>query len=206
MVPPELWDTAAPGGWESTGPQVRRTGSSERVSAYLASLGVPEPHPILRSGLRKQGALQQLGRKVAEVEVGSVSGSAAPLSPVSESSLFSALYAHLFLFHPLNGMFHLPWKPGGRGVGVPVQEKLCFLEIGISEIPPDTAADGRWRKGARATAEEDPRRTRQTQTRARSPEPGVGLSWRLEGCRHRSFLPPSRASSQVSDGHPDKQG
>lgn len=128
MVPPELWDTAAPGGWESTGPQVRRTGSSERVSAYLASLGVPEPYPILGSGLRKQGALQQLGRKVAEVEVGSVSGSAAPLSPVSESSLFSALYAHLFLFHPLNGMFHLPWKPGGRGKGwSPCSGKAFFF-------------------------------------------------------------------------------
>lgn len=69
---------------------------------------------ILGSGHRKQGALEQVGRKVAGVEVGSVGAlHSSPQPRVSESSLFSALSAHLFLFHPLNGMFHLPWKPRG---------------------------------------------------------------------------------------------
>lgn len=57
------------------------TGSSGRMSAYLASLGVPEPYSamltFLGSGLRKQRALRQCGGKVAEGEVGGVSGSAA---------------------------------------------------------------------------------------------------------------------------------
>lgn len=42
MVPPELWDMVAPGGWESEGPQRGGTGYSEKMSAYLAFLGVPE--------------------------------------------------------------------------------------------------------------------------------------------------------------------
>ena len=62
-VPLELWGTTAPAGWERTCAQVRGAGSPERASAYLASVGVPGPRPSLGSGLRKQGALQRLGRK-----------------------------------------------------------------------------------------------------------------------------------------------
>lgn len=62
-VPLELWGTTAPGGWESACAQARGAGSPEKASAYLASVGVPGPHPSLGSGLRKQGALQPLGRK-----------------------------------------------------------------------------------------------------------------------------------------------
>lgn len=50
-------------GWESACAQARGAGSPEKASAYLASVGVPGPHPSLGSGLRKQGALQPLGRK-----------------------------------------------------------------------------------------------------------------------------------------------
>lgn len=35
---------SSPGGWESEGPQMGGRGSSEWMSTYLASSGVPEPH------------------------------------------------------------------------------------------------------------------------------------------------------------------
>lgn len=67
----------APGGWESEGPQRGGTGYSEKLSAYLAFLGVPELFAavleFLGSGHRKEGALEwsvgrwQGWRRAAEV-------------------------------------------------------------------------------------------------------------------------------------------
>lgn len=38
---------SSPGGWESEGPQMGGTGSSEKIFSYLATLGVPEPYPAV---------------------------------------------------------------------------------------------------------------------------------------------------------------
>ena len=45
-VPLQQWGTTAPGGWESTGAQVRGAGSPERASAYLASVE-SQGHPLV---------------------------------------------------------------------------------------------------------------------------------------------------------------
>lgn len=56
---------------------------------------------------------------------------------------------HLFLVHPLNGMFHLSWKPGQGGRAeseekLSVQEKPSFWSL--ASLGSDTAADDKWRK------------------------------------------------------------
>ena len=63
----------------------------------------------------------------------------------------------------------------------------------MSGIPSDTAAGGRWREGARATAEDrgGPDRLK---LKLRAPEPRAGTSWRLAGNRHHSLLPPGTAA------------
>lgn len=63
----------------------------------------------------------------------------------------------------------------------------------MSGIPSDTAAGGRWREGARATAEDrgGPDRLK---LELRAPEPRAGTSWRLAGNRHHSLLPPGTAA------------
>ena len=52
---------------------------------------------------------------------------------------------------------------------------------------------GRWREGARATAEDrgGPDRLK---LELRAPEPRAGTSWRLAGNRHHSLLPPGTAA------------
>ena len=101
--------------------------------------------------------------------------------------------AHLVPAHPLNGTFHSPWEPRGSGAGVPVQEQLSFLETSVSGIPSDTAAGGRWREAARATAEDrgGPDRLK---LELPAPDPRAGTSWRLAGNRHHSLLPPGTAA------------
>lgn len=118
MVPPELWDHSSPRGRESKGPQMGGTGHSERMSTYLASSGVPEPHPAtLAFRGQDTGSKEPLRRLVGGGRGGSGQREwlSTPPTYVSESSLVCTA-AHLFLFHPLNGMFHLPWKPRGRKV------------------------------------------------------------------------------------------
>lgn len=92
------------------------TGHSERMSTYLASLGVPEPYPAALAFRGQNTGRQEPLRRL----VGGGSGGggqrewlSTPPTYVSESSL-ACTVAHLFLFHPLNGMFHLSWKPRGR--------------------------------------------------------------------------------------------
>lgn len=113
MMSPELWDTAAQGGGKVKVPHMGGTGHSERMSTYLASLGVPEPYPATLAfwgqGTGSKGPLRKLvggGRGGG----GQHEWLSTPPTYVFESSLVCTV-AHLFLVHPLNGMFHLPWKP-----------------------------------------------------------------------------------------------
>lgn len=104
------------------------TWSSERMSTYLAFLGGPEPYPaMLAFWTQDTGSEVPSSRLVGRWQK---CRWAAPVSPhLSESSLFTALDAHLFLFHPLNGMFHLPCEPGGGGEGGEIRcsRKAFFL-------------------------------------------------------------------------------
>ena len=135
---------------------------SERMSAYLTSLRVPEPCPALLAcwgqGTCSTETLSRL------VEGGQGGGGqcewlSTPRTCVSERSLVCTV-THLFLFQPLNGMFHLSQKPRGRNHLF----KKSFLfqglqSLGFHQILLQMTGG---ENGTRATAEEDPWRTRQT--------------------------------------------
>lgn len=136
MVSPELRGTAAPGGWARAGPEVGGTGSSERMSTYLASSRVPELYPtVVTFWGQGTGSREPSGRLAGHVRGGHgrhVWFSHTPPTCVSESCLLAALDAHLFLVHPLNGMFHLPWEPRGRNS---LFEKVCVCRAGSLGAP-----------------------------------------------------------------------
>lgn len=174
MVPAELWNTGAPRGWESEGPQMGGTGSSERMSAYLASLGISEPYPtVLAFWGQGIGSKEPLSRLVGGGRGGG--GRREWLSTPPTYCLVCCflplfcMYAHLFLVHPLNGMFHLSWKPGGAESEekLSVQEKPLFGAWNPWDQIPLQMTSGR--NGTSATEEEDPWRTRQSWTQAHSP-------------------------------------
>lgn len=154
-VPLQLWGATAPGGWESTGAQVRGAGSPERASAYLAS--VESQGHILVWGLGS-------GSKAPSSGWGGSAGGrwAAWAAQPHASHLWLSPLSWLHCSSPGPGSpfkWNVPFalEPGGSGAGVPVQEQLPFLETGLSGIPSDTAAGGRWREGRepRQRTEED---------------------------------------------------
>lgn len=190
-VPLELWGMTAPAGWERTCAQVRGAGSPERASAYLASVGVPGPRPSLGSGLRKQGALQRLGRK-GRGEGGSM-GSAALLPLVALSPL-SCLHCsspgpRLTLYMERSTR---PGSPGGVGRESLFKNSFLFWRLvclGFHQTLLQAAGGGRGREPRQGTEED------QTALNS-SPRPRARGRFKLETGREQTprSLPPGTAA------------
>lgn len=173
MVPPELWNTAAPGGWESEGPQMGGTGSSERMSAYLASLGISEPYPtVLAFWGQDIGSKEPLSRLVGGGRGGG--GRCEWLStPATYVSCVLPLFCIVRSPVPVSPFkWNVPLALEARGRRRARRNSLFKKSLLFGawnpwgQISLQMTSGG---NGTRATAEEDPRRTRPSWTRAHSP-------------------------------------
>lgn len=128
-----------------------------------------------------------------------------PPTYVSKPSLFFALYAHLFLVHPLNGMFHLSWKPGGVWNSL-FKKTFLFREWSLWDSI-RYAADDRWRECYKGNSRGGPL---EDKTDLNSCPLPLAWSWaKLETGREQTpaaSAAPGRSPSQVSDLHPNKLG
>lgn len=164
------------------------TGSSERMSAYLASLGISEPYPtVLAFWGQSIGSKEPLSRLL-----GGGGGGGGRCEWLSTPPTYVSCVLPLFCIVrspvPVSPFkWNVPLALEAQGRGRERRETLCsrkafFLEPGIPGI--------RYRcrrqveEMAQGQQQRKTLRTRQSWTHAHSPSPGDGLSWRLEGNRH----------------------